>query len=96
MQQRPYEGVWHEHLREGSLLASDFQVGMLVRDMEDNRMFQPIDLPSQERQKMLLYIDLRDAYHALYDYERNARWRMNPCDRTSMNCTTVSCDCTGI
>ena len=69
MQQRPYEGVWHEHLREGSLLASDFQVGMLVRDMEDNRMFQPIDLPFQERQKMLLYIDLRDAYHALYDYE---------------------------
>src|SRR3712207_7781145 len=40
-----------------------------VRDMEDNRMFQPIDLPSQKRQKMLLYIDLRDAYHALYDYE---------------------------
>ena len=69
MQQRSYEGVWHEHLKEGSLLASDFQVGMLVRDMEDNRMFQPIDLPSQERQKMLLYIDLRDAYHALYDYE---------------------------
>ena len=33
MQQRPYEGLWHEHLREGSLLASDFQVGMLVRDM---------------------------------------------------------------
>ena len=69
MQQRSYEGVWHEHLKEGSLLASDFQVGMLVRDMEDNRMFQPIDLPFQERQKMLLYIDLRDAYHALYDYE---------------------------
>ncbi|PDP58011.1 DNA methylase [Porphyromonas gingivalis] len=69
MQQRPYEGLWHEHLREGSLLASDFQVGMLVRDMEDNRMFQPIDLSSQERQKMLLYIDLRDAYHTLYDYE---------------------------
>lgn len=69
MQQRLYEGEWHEHLREGSLLASDFQVGMLVRDMEDSRMFQPIDLPSQERQKMLLYIDLRDAYHALYDYE---------------------------
>ena len=69
MQQRPYEGLWHEHLREGSLLASDFQVGMLVRDIEDNRMFQPIDLPSQERQKMLLYIDLRDSYHALYDYE---------------------------
>lgn len=69
MQQRPYEGLWHEHLREGSLMASDFQVGMLVRDMEDNRMFRPIDLPSQEWQKMLLYIDLRDAYHALYDYE---------------------------
>lgn len=51
MQQRLYEGEWHEHLREGALLASDFQVGMLVRDMEDNRMFQPIDLPSQERQK---------------------------------------------
>ena len=66
---RPYEGLWHEHLKEGSLLASDFQVGTLVRDMEDNRLFQPIDLPSQERQKMLGYIDLRDAYHALYDYE---------------------------
>ena len=66
---RPYEGLWHEHLKEGSLLASDFQVGTLVRDMEDNRLFQPIDLSSQERQKMLGYIDLRDAYHALYDYE---------------------------
>ena len=73
MQQRLYEGEWHEHLREGSLLASDFQVGMLVRDVEDNRMFQPIDLPSQERQKMLLYIDLRDAYHALYDYEAECK-----------------------
>ena len=73
MQQRLYEGEWHEHLREGALLASDFQVGMLVRDMEDNRMFQPIDLPSQERQKMLLYIDLRDAYHALYDYEAECK-----------------------
>ena len=72
MQQRLYEGEWHEHLREGALLASDFQVGMLVRDMEDNRMFQPIDLPSQERQKMLLYIDLRDAYHALYDYSHSS------------------------
>ena len=66
---RPYEGLWHEHLKEGSLLASDFQAGTLVRDMEDNRLFQPIDLSSQERQKMLGYIDLRDAYHALYDYE---------------------------
>ena len=28
---RPYEGLWHEHLKEGSLLASDFQVGTLVR-----------------------------------------------------------------
>lgn len=45
MQQRPYEGLWHEHLKEGSLLDSDFQVGMFVHDMEDNRMFQPIDLP---------------------------------------------------
>lgn len=66
---RPYEGLWHEHLKEGSLLASDFQVGTLVRDMEDNCLFQPIDLSSKERQKMLGYIDLRDAYHALYDYE---------------------------
>ena len=66
---RPYEGLWHEHLKESSLLASDFQVGTLVLDMEDNRLFQPIDLSSQERQKMLGYIDLRDAYHALYDYE---------------------------
>ncbi|KGN85196.1 N-6 DNA methylase [Porphyromonas gulae] len=73
MQQRPYEGLWHEHLKEGSLLASDFQVGMLVRDMEDNQMFQPIDLSFQERQKMLLYIDLRDTYHALYDYEAERR-----------------------
>ena len=85
MQQRLYEGEWHEHLREGALLASDFQVGMLVRDMEDNRMFQPIDLPSQERQKMLIYIDLRDAYHALYDYEPEHKVA-----NESLNCTTVS------
>ena len=65
MQACPYEGLWHEHLKEGSLLASDFQVGTLVRDMEDNRLFQPIAFSSQERQKMLGYIDLRYAYHAL-------------------------------
>ena len=41
MQQRPYEGLWHEHLREGSLLASDFQVGMLVRDMEATECSSP-------------------------------------------------------
>lgn len=69
MQPRTYEGLRDEHTKEGSLVASDLQVGVFTRAIDDTMVFQPLDLPTDIRQKALLYIDIRNTYHALYDFE---------------------------
>lgn len=69
MQPRTYEGLRGEHIKEGSLIYSDLQVGVFAMNMEDEAVFQPLDLSTEDRHKALLYMDIRNTYHALYDYE---------------------------
>ena len=69
MQPRVYEGLRDEHTKEGSLVASDLQVGVFTRAADDTMVFQPLNLPTETRHKALLYIDIRNTYHALYDFE---------------------------
>lgn len=71
MQPRTYNGLREEHIKEGSLVASDLQVGFFMRDKEDEErmVFQALELSTDIRHKALLYIDIRNTYHELYTYE---------------------------
>ncbi len=73
LQPREYSGNM-AHTKEGSLVAMDNQVGIYKRNEEREEMlFHPIDLPEETLQKTLKYIELRDNYHRLYDYEAERR-----------------------
>lgn len=69
MQPRTYNGLRGDYIKEGSLIASDLQVGVFARAEDDTMAFQPLDLPTDARHKALLYIDLRNTYHELYNFE---------------------------
>ena len=66
---RPYLSVIGEHLRDGSVVVQGKQIGYLSGTGSSNPQFNPIDLPYAQLSKMSLYVDLRDTYHRLYDYE---------------------------
>ena len=66
---RPYLCVIGEHLRDGSVVVQGKQIGYLSGTGSSNPQFNPIDLPYSQLAKMSLYVDLRDTYHRLYDYE---------------------------
>ncbi|CDN31338.1 putative DNA methylase [Mucinivorans hirudinis] len=78
MQPRTYNGLRGEYIKEGSLVASDLQVGVFARDMDDTMVFQPLDLPTEARHKALLYIDIRNTYHELYNSELERRVEDEP------------------
>lgn len=66
---RPYISAIGEHLRDGSIVVQGKQIGYLSGINSSNPQFNPIDLPYAQLSKMSLYIDIRDTYHRLYDYE---------------------------
>lgn len=66
---RPYLSVIGEHLQDGSVVVQGKQIGYLSGINSSNPHFNPIDLPYAQLAKMSLYVDLRDTYHRLYDYE---------------------------
>ena len=70
---RKFDGISGIHLKEGSLVASDSQIGNLSRDDDGEFVFNPLELPSDTRQNLLLYIDVRDSYHHLYNTEMEQR-----------------------
>ncbi|MFV0554016.1 MAG: N-6 DNA methylase, partial [Mangrovibacterium sp.] len=57
------------HLKEGSWLADDNQVGYLSKHHQLNWAFNPLKLSPIQQQKATAYIEFRDAYHALYSAE---------------------------
>ncbi|MFR9636233.1 MAG: N-6 DNA methylase [Rikenellaceae bacterium] len=69
LEPRPYERPTGSHIRVGSLIESDFQVGVFENNVIGDKIFQPLDLPNDTRQKVLAYIAVRDSYHELYNYE---------------------------
>lgn len=78
MESRKYDGVMGSHLKDGSLVASNLQVGTLSRDDDNESVFNPLDLPSDTRQKLLLYMDIRDNYHHLYNTEMEQKVENKP------------------
>ena len=85
MQPRPFSRPLEPHLREGSLvreytIGTRYQIGVLKNVTRYGATFQPLDLDDGQKEKALLYINLRDAYQRLYTseakkQEENKEWR---------------------
>ncbi|WP_303882587.1 N-6 DNA methylase, partial [Dysgonomonas mossii] len=69
MELRPFSGILEEYHKQGSLVKNDGQIGYLKERYRTDAMFQPLDLSTTQQSKVDRYIQLRDAYHKLYDYE---------------------------
>ena len=66
----PYDRTLGPHHREGSIvLDAARNVGYLKDLTPYGSMFHPADLSGFQKEKLMLYISLRDAYERLYSYE---------------------------
>ena len=66
----PYDRTLEPHHREGSIvLDAARNVGYLKDLTPYGAMFHPADLSGFQKEKLMLYISLRDAYERLYSYE---------------------------
>jgi hypothetical protein len=67
---RPYSGVLSEHHKQGSMVTEqNGQTGFLKERYRDDAVFKSLELNPLQTAKAKLYIDIRDAYHTLYNYE---------------------------
>ena len=66
---RPFSGELKDHHKEGSLVEDNGQIGYLKNRYKDDSSFQSLDLHFAERSKIGRYIEIRDFYHTLYNYE---------------------------
>jgi N12 class adenine-specific DNA methylase len=69
MEPRPYSGDLQEHHKQGCLVIDNGQTGVLQERYRDDAIFKPLKLNPLQEQKAQLYIQIRDAYHTLYNYE---------------------------
>ncbi len=69
MELRPFTGKLESYHKQGSLVKDNEQIGYLKERYRSDAMFQPLDLPNMQQSKIGRYIELRDAYQYLYDYE---------------------------
>lgn len=65
---RPFLSSPDSHLRDGSIVVQKGQVGFLS-DLKRHPTFNPMDLPYAQLSRLKAYIEIRDCYHRLYDYE---------------------------
>jgi N12 class adenine-specific DNA methylase len=67
---RPYSGGLAEHHKQGSMvIEKNGQIGFLKERYRDDAVFKSLELNPLQEQKAKLYIQLRDTYHLLYNYE---------------------------
>lgn len=66
---RLFLGDIKEYHKEGSLVEDDGQIGYLKNKSKELSDFQPLDIHFAERSKISRYIEIRDFYHTLYNYE---------------------------
>ena len=67
---RPYSGILQEHHKQGSLVAEqNGQIGFLKERYRYDAVFKSLELNPLQEQKAKLYIEIRDTYHSLYNYE---------------------------
>jgi len=69
---RPFLSSPDAHLRDGSIVVQKGQVGFLS-DLKRHPTFNPMDLPYAQISRLKAYIEIRESYHRLYDYEANNR-----------------------
>ena len=65
---RPFLSSPDSHLRDGSVVLQNGQVGFLS-DLKRQPTFNPMDLPIARLSRLKAYIEIRESYHRLYDYE---------------------------
>ena len=65
---RPFLSSPDSHLRNGSIVVQKGQVGFLS-DLKRHPTFNPMDLPYAQLSRLKSYIEIRECYHRLYDYE---------------------------
>ena len=65
---RPFLSSLDSHLRDGSIVVQKGQVGFLS-DLKRHPTFNPMDLPYAQLSRLKAYIEIRECYHRLYDYE---------------------------
>ena len=81
----PFKEELLSHYREGSLVADQTNRIGYLRDIEGfHPMFHPLDINSSQKQKVSLYIEIRDTYHHLYNNEAE-RMEANPALREMLN-----------
>ena len=78
MEPYPYTGIREPHHQVGSLVKIESQVGYLSEVYNNGATFTPLKLNSLQKEKGLLYIDLRDVYQRLYTYEAENREEHKP------------------
>ena len=67
---RPFLSSPDVHLRDGSIVVQKGQVGFLS-DLKRHPTFNPMDLPYAQISRLKSYVEIRECYHRLYDYEAN-------------------------
>ena len=66
---RPYSVALADFHKQGSLVIDSGQIGFLKERYRDDAVFMPLELNPLQQQKAKLYIQIRDTYHSLYNYE---------------------------
>jgi N12 class adenine-specific DNA methylase len=66
----PWSGNLQEHHKQGSLVVEqNGQTGFLQERYRNDALFKSLELNPLQTQKAKLYIEIRDTYHTLYNYE---------------------------
>ncbi|MCK3683072.1 helicase-related protein [Maribellus sp. YY47] len=81
----PFKGELLPHYREDSLVSDETNRIGHLRNIEGLQpMFYPLDISTVQKQKVSLYIEIRDTYHHLYRNEAE-RLEANPALREMLN-----------
>ena len=81
----PFKTELLPHYREGSLVSDENNRIGYLRNLEGLQpMFHPLDINTVQKQKVSLYIEIRDTYHHLYRNEAD-RLEANPALREMLN-----------
>ena len=66
---RPFQGELYNHHKTGSLVKDRYQLGFLKEHDGESAIFEQLKLNPAQEAKALLFIQIRDTYHHLYNNE---------------------------
>jgi len=69
LEPRSYKGTLNNWHRQGSLAIDNKDVGFLKERYLDDAVFMPLQLNPEQKAKAEQYINIRDTYHILYNFE---------------------------